>query len=130
MAFDPLASLQALLGSAPDAPAAPPQPLFAPGSRYTGFPVLNLTIPHGSVAVYLSRRFVSQPEQFATLTVYKFKEDDRLDTVAAQQLGDPELFWRLCDANRVLQPEELETLHRPILIPIPQGLAAPISANS
>ena len=26
-------------------------------------------------------------------------QGERLDNVAAQYLGDPTLFWRLCDAN-------------------------------
>ena len=31
---------------------------------------------------------------------------DRLDVMAAQYLGDPELFWRICDANGAMRPEE------------------------
>ena len=32
---------------------------------------------------------------------------DRLDNLAARYLGDPEQFWRLCDANGAMRPEEL-----------------------
>ena len=34
-------------------------------------------------------------------------DGDRLDLLAHRYLGDPELFWRICDANRALRPEEL-----------------------
>ena len=32
---------------------------------------------------------------------------DRLDLIAAAYLGDPTQFWRICDANPVIHPEEL-----------------------
>jgi len=32
---------------------------------------------------------------------------DRLDNIAASTLGDPEQFWRICDANNAMYPPEL-----------------------
>ena len=50
-------------------------------------------------------------------------QGDRLDNIAARYLGDPELFWRLCDANVALRPTELtETIGRRILITLPEGM--------
>ena len=39
-------------------------------------------------------------------------DGDRLDNVSAQYLGDPEQFWRLCDANNAMEPEELTESRR------------------
>lgn len=48
---------------------------------------------------------------------------DRLDNLAAQYLGDPELFWRLCDANSALHPEELtERVGRRLRVTLPEGI--------
>ena len=33
---------------------------------------------------------------------------DRLDLVAARALGSADAWWRLCDANPTLHPEDLE----------------------
>jgi hypothetical protein len=38
--------------------------------------------------------------------------------VTARYLGDPTQFWRLCDANGVLHPVELEQTGRMITIAI------------
>jgi hypothetical protein len=32
---------------------------------------------------------------------------DRLDLIAARTLGNPELFWRICDANTAMNPFDL-----------------------
>jgi hypothetical protein len=43
--------------------------------------------------------------------------------VAAQYLGDPLAFWRLCDANGALQPEDLTANPgSTISIPLPAGV--------
>ena len=34
-------------------------------------------------------------------------QGDRLDNITAKYLGDPEQFWRMCDANGAMRPEEL-----------------------
>ncbi len=46
-------------------------------------------------------------------------DGDRLDLIAHRYLGDPELYWRICDANRALRPEELTAEPgRRLVIPI------------
>ena len=59
----------------------------------------TLTTPDGKTIVYLRRRFVPASEQFALVQEHTVTDGDRLDNLSAQYLGDPELFWRLCDAN-------------------------------
>ena len=42
---------------------------------------------------------------------------------SARYLGDPELFWRLCDANVAMRPAELtETIGRRLHITLPEGM--------
>jgi hypothetical protein len=113
-----LKALEALLQSA----SAAPQP-FAPNSRYYGLPTLSLALPDGTTRAYLARRFVPRPERFAFLSEHLVAQDDRLDSLAARYFGDPVLFWRLCDANRALRPDELiETVGRALRITLPEGV--------
>ena len=35
------------------------------------------------------------------------KEGDRLDRISARIVGDPEQFWRICDANNRMHPLDL-----------------------
>jgi hypothetical protein len=96
---------------------------FSPTSRYYGIETAKLEAADGKTIVYLRRRFVPQPERFATIGEHVVTEGDRLDNLAARHLGDPELFWRLCDANRALRPDELtEVIGRRLRITLPEGL--------
>ncbi|NJL28694.1 MAG: hypothetical protein HC897_12775 [Thermoanaerobaculia bacterium] len=45
---------------------------------------------------------------------------DRLDQVSAQTLGQPDLGWRIADANNAMSYEELEQPGRELIIPAPQ----------
>ena len=81
--------------------------LFAPNSRYHDVATLKYTTADGSQVVYLRRRFIPQPQAFATLTQHAVQAGDRGDLLAARYLGDPELAWRLYDASVVFDPNEL-----------------------
>lgn len=96
--------------------------LFPPTSRYHGVDVAVLQRDDGTPVAYLRRRFLPQPERLALLREHVVTSSDRLDNVAALYFGDPELFWRLCDANRALHPGELlERLGRRLRITLPEG---------
>jgi len=96
---------------------------FSPTSRYYGFETLKIRLPNGAKVVYLKRRFLPQPENFALLEEHTVTEGERLDNITAKHLGDPEQFWRVADANRALRPEELtETVGRRIRITLPEGI--------
>ena len=43
-------------------------------------------------------------------------------SIAAKYLGDPEQFWRICDANGAVRPDELEMVGRRLRITLPEGL--------
>jgi hypothetical protein len=64
-----------------------------------------------------------QPESEAVIGEHVVIAGERLDHLAARHLGDPELFWRICDGNRALRPEELtETIGRRLAITLPEGV--------
>lgn len=97
--------------------------IFPPTSRYALTPTGTFVRPDGSAVTYLKRRFVPRPESFALLQWHVVTQGERLDNIAGQVLGDPEQFWRLCDANRALRPEELtETIGRRLRITLPEGV--------
>ena len=101
-------------------------PRFPPNSRYYTTPTATLTTPDRRQITYLLRRFVPPPELFATLREHVVEQGDRLDRLAAEHLGDPELYYRLCDANRALRPNELtDTVGRRIAITLPEGVPGP-----
>jgi len=97
--------------------------LFASTSRYFGISTATLDRPGGQTVVYLLRRFVPSPENFQILQEHTVVQGDRLDKLAGQYLGDPTLFWRLCDANRAMRPDALtETPGHTLDITLPLGI--------
>lgn len=116
--FDPAADpLAAMLAQNPDAATFPPE------SRYHGIDIAHLQTVDGEIVAYLRRRFVPPPERLAALGTHTVIQGERPDHVAAARLGDPEQFWRLADANRVLDPHELtEEVGRRLIVPLPEGV--------
>jgi len=113
-----LKRLDALLQNA----AAGPKP-FPPNSRYNGVPMLTYTTPDGRMLSYLTRRFAPAPERFTTLSRHTVVQGDRLDNLAARYLGDPEQYWKLCDSNGAVRPDELiETLGGRLRVTLPEGI--------
>jgi hypothetical protein len=97
--------------------------MFPINSRYYGITTVTLETQDGKQIVFLRRRFVPPPERFDLLTEHTVSEGERLDNITAVYLGDPEQFWRVCDANGVIRPEELtETVGRRIRITLPEGI--------
>jgi hypothetical protein len=96
--------------------------LFAPTSRYYGLDVTTL-MQDGVPIGYVKRRLLPAPESFQDIQQYTVLQGDRLDIVTARYLGDPGLFWRVCDANRAMRPWRLtETVGAKLRITLPQGI--------
>ena len=96
-----------------------PEP--GPTSRYAGLPTASFTAPDGRVLMYLRRRFVPSSEEMTVLARHRVRQGDRLDRIAAGELGDPEQFWRVCDANDALVPRALTAgIGSVLVIPLPQ----------
>lgn len=102
---------------------------FPPNSRYHGIDAATVATAGGKTIAYLRRRFIPPPERFALLQEHTVTQSDRLDLLAAQYLGDPEQFWRLCDANNAIRPDELtETVGRRLRITLPEGIPGATNA--
>jgi hypothetical protein len=108
-----------------------PPVTFPVDSRYYGSATLTYTAPGGQPVSYLARRFVPQPgaPNYATIAQHTVRQGDRLDLLTATYLGDPLMFWLLCDANGAMRPNELiETPGRVLNITTPQGVPGPSNA--
>src|ERR1700743_1352752 len=117
---NPTSAMQALFQFAGLQPS-----LFAPNSRYTGIATSTYTAADGTSIAYVQRRFLPQPNQLAQLQQYSILQGDRLDVIAAKFLGDPTLFWRLCDANGAMRPEDLILLSQQLINNADPALAVP-----
>ena len=96
---------------------------FPPTSRYATVEATTFTDARGRVVVHLRRRFCPPPERFELLTEHVVAKGERLDHIADRYLDDSEQFWRICDANRALRPDELtETPGRRLRITLPDGI--------
>ena len=95
--------------------------MFAPGSRYRGLETGIASEPDGRRIAYVRRRFLPRGSTLPLLVETRVAPGERLDTLTARTLGDPEHFWRVCDANDAMDPWELTSeTGRPLRVPIPQ----------
>lgn len=101
--------------------------LFPITSRYYGLETKEYESPDGKEYAYLCRRFLPPSESLELLQLHTVSEGERLDHIANQHLGDAEQFWRICDANDAMRPEELtETVGRKLRITLPEGVSGPV----
>ena len=98
-----------------------------PSSRYYGSSVETFTGADGVQVAYLGRRIIPQPDIYAVTQDYGVVDGDRLDNLASKYLGDPLLYWMICDANGGVDPDELtaqtgQTIKIPIASAVPSGV--------
>ncbi len=93
--------------------------MIDPDSRYADLEVLEHVTPDGRTIRYLDRRFILPAGAFRSLGEVRLVDGDRLDAVAARTIGDPLQYWRICDANEAMRPEELLQPGRTLKIPSP-----------
>lgn len=96
---------------------------FPPTSRYHGLPVAAHETADGKTHVHLRRRLVPATGEFETMREHTVEQGERVDQLAARLVGDPEMFWQLCDANGVLDPAEIAQEGRRIRVTLPQGIS-------
>ena len=94
--------------------------MFEPTSRYYNIETATLQTAEGRLVAYKRRRFPPRGEALRLLVEVTVADEDRLDSIAARTIGDPEQFWRICDANNALDPFDLEELGRTLRVPIPE----------
>lgn len=90
-------------------------------SRYSAVSKAEYTTADGRKIMYLNRRFLPPAESLPLLVEVSWVDGDRLDLIAARTIGDPEQFWRICDANNMMNPfdEPAEPGDR-LRVPLPQ----------
>lgn len=96
---------------------------FPPTSRYYNLAIETLTTADGGQTPYLTRRFLPPASSFALLRTHVVAEGERMDTIAAAELGDATAFWRICDANNAMRPDDLTAvIGYTLRITLPQGI--------
>ncbi len=95
--------------------------MFEQRSRYYALDDVSLTTTDGRIIAYKRRRFLPDGEKMPLLVEVTVTEGDRLDLITARTLGDPEQFWRICDANNTMNPSDLTAeTGRVLRVPVPQ----------
>ena len=95
--------------------------MFSGTSRYAKLEPVKIQLPDGRVISYIPRRFLPDPAGMTIVAEHVVTQGERLDNITARYLADPEQFWRICDANPVLRPDELTArIGRRLRIPLPQ----------
>lgn len=96
--------------------------MFPVTSRYHNIETVTLKTAVSQEIIYLKRRFLPNAAKSLAATEHTVNQDERLDNITAHYLGDPEQFWRLCDANNAMHPDELTAeVGRRLIIPVIQG---------
>ena len=91
--------------------------MFAPNSRYAAIPNATYTDPSDRAIPYKRLRTIPDTP---TQQLHSVLQGDRLDLLAFRYYDDPEQFWRICDANRALLPDDLTAeVGRRLIIPLP-----------
>lgn len=88
--------------------------MFYKGSRYEEVDSAVYTDENGQKIWYKKVRFIEDTPAYFEHTV---KEGERLDLISQEYYFDPEKFWFICDANNVMDPQELEVPGKRVLIP-------------
>jgi nucleoid-associated protein YgaU len=93
-------------------------------SRYYGAQAEAFTLPDGTPVMYLARRIIPQAASYTATQTYVIVDGDRLDNLANRFLGDPLLYWMICDANGVTDPDQLTAqAGRTIVIPVTSAVS-------
>lgn len=97
---------------------------YPPNSRYARVAVRRYVAPDGREVTYLAARPMPQLERYTPLALHRIEVARRLDLLADHYYGDPEQYWRICDANGVFWPPLATARPRAALvIPLPLELA-------
>lgn len=98
--------------------------MFEPTSRYARLKTATFTDHRGNAVTYVLRRFLPQGERQLLLVEVTVAAGDRLDLIAARTIGDPEQFWRICDANNAMNPFDLADEPGDVIrVTVPQVIA-------
>ncbi len=95
-------------------------------SRYDDVPTTTLDVADAEGSRrrvrYYQRRFPPAPGAMSALATHVVAPSDRLDLLSFRYTGDPLGFWRICDANAAVDPDDLvgnDAVGSEIAIPLP-----------
>jgi len=95
--------------------------MFDPTSRYARLATKTLSNTEGKEVVYVERRLMPKAEDLQILAEVTVEQNDRLDLIAARVLGNPLVFWQICDANNAMDAFELVAEpNKKLKVPVPQ----------
>jgi hypothetical protein len=94
--------------------------VFPADSRYAATATATVTDASGREIAYLRRRFLPPADGGTVLAEHLVRIGDRLDNVTARYLGDPEQFWRICDANVAMNPVDVLEIGRQLIVLLPE----------
>ena len=100
--------------------------MFDHTSRYYNIEIATLELSRDRTVSYVRRRFLRQGHRLPLLAEVSVVPDERIDLVSNRTLGDPLAYWRICDANDAMDPQQLMDEvagdpNRRLRIPIPQA---------
>ncbi len=92
--------------------------MFFKGSRYEKIPTATYVDASGRTITYVTTRYIAPTPAFIG---HRVTDGERLDLIAYQYYRDSERFWRICDANLAMWPDEILVLGATIAIPPSEG---------
>jgi|PlaIllAssembly_1097288.scaffolds.fasta_scaffold00032_3 hypothetical protein len=93
---------------------------YPPNSRYAQVPTRTYVAPDGRVIEYGAPRPIPDPARHTPLARHRVESPQRLDLLAAQYYGDPEQYWRICDANLATWPPAVgQRAGETLVVPLP-----------
>ena len=92
--------------------------MFFKGSRYEKVQDATRTDSTGREIRYKTTRVIVDP---VAVIGHRLMNGERLDHIAWQHFRDAERFWRICDANRALWPDDLLEEAALLRIPASEG---------
>jgi len=95
--------------------------MFDHTSRYYHCKTATFETADGTEIAFIRRRFLPKGDGMPLLTEISIADGDRLDLITARTLGDPQQYWRICDANNTMNPADLTSeIGRTVRVPVPQ----------
>jgi hypothetical protein len=94
--------------------------MFDAASRYADLKTLIYTRPSdGRQIPYVARRIPAPSTSAGGMAETTVRHGERADLVTARTLGNPELFWRICDANEIQNPFDMpDRAGQRLLVPL------------
>lgn len=95
--------------------------MIDPTSRYARLETKTYLSKDGKEVAYMPRRFLPQAEELQILAEVNVEQSDRLDLIASRILGNPLMFWQICDANNAMDPFDLvDESNIKLKVPVPK----------